>query len=780
MAELGVNEENNVIELWQTEIMDGPDQGKTVLKPVPIFREGKRGIDILVYELKQHKIKYQKEYHGEISRWKSDYCITRLEHPRQRADGSEQKYDKPKGEPSYPFFPPKLVQKYAAKQPIKALYITEGFFKAFKADMHGIDCIGLQSITCLRDKATNAIWSDIKAIVEECKVEHLVWLTDGDYNNITSGELKDGVDLSKRPHNFYSTVHTFAELTSQLADVERYFAHINTETIPGNPKGLDDMLIALPDQVHNIYTEFSNFSIMAPGKVYPGAYITRINISQHTGRVRKYFHLDDVTNFFLHHSERRPEIKNLNNFCFYGTTYRYDDKEGKCIVEIPGDASLYIRVGNDFYKNIMMPVKKDEENDKFKKVLSPRQKGTIVDDYGKEFIKHIKKYEAPCIIPNHDNYQQVVHNCYNLYHPFTHEPEEGDCSHTLEFIKHIFGEDTVSYTQPNSGAIVQFPRYELGLDYFTILYKKPWQMLPILCLVSNERQTGKTTFLNYVDALFEENAISIGNEDLEADFNAHWAGKLAIMVDETKVDNGKVINKIKRLSTAKEVILNSKGKDQVKLPFFAKFILTSNHVDNFIRIDKEEIRFWIHRIRPLKTYNPHFMAQLIEEIPAFLHLLNTRKMVTANEERHWFKTSLLETEALNIVKANSVSSMEKRIRTEIESLFELAPEMHIIGIPLKELAPMVKGEKDYVRQVLQNDMGMRTVNGRFKYPQRRQDFQGNPGSKPVIEVSFDIVTGGPTSHYEFKREDFVKTITTVVPAVQEESTVAATENDVPF
>ena len=522
MAELGVTEENNQIEIWQTEVMEGENQGKTVLKPMPIFRESPKGIDIFVYSLDQRKIKYTKEG----SRWKSDYCITRLETPRVNEKGAVQKYNKPRGEPSYPFFPPKLVAKYAEKKPVKVLYVTEGYFKSWVADQKGIDCVGVQSITCLRDTSTNELWSDVKKLVQECKVERIIWLTDGDFNNLTGNELKDGIDLSSRPNIFYSSVHTFADITSQLTDVERYFAHINSEELDGHPKGLDDLLLAFPTQVPEIVMELNNFSIVAPGKKHPGKYITRINISINTGRVRQYFHLDDVTKFYLHHCERRPELKTLKNFNFYGTTYKYNDEEGKCVVEVPGSASDYIRIGNDYYKQINMPISKNVDGtDKVKKVLSGRAKGTIVDDHGKDFCKHIRKYDAPCIVPDHFNYQQVVNNCYNLYHPFTHEPEEGDCSNTIDFFKHIFGEDIITYLNPHTGQTMQFPRYELGIDYITIAYKMPWQMLPILCLVSNERQTGKTTMLNYLDELFQENAISIGNEDLEADFNAHWQAR---------------------------------------------------------------------------------------------------------------------------------------------------------------------------------------------------------------------------------------------------------------
>jgi phage/plasmid-associated DNA primase len=76
---------------------------------------------------------------------------------------------------------------------------------------------------------------------------------------------------------------------------------------------------------------------------------------------------------------------------------------------------------------------------------------------------------------------------------------------------------------------------ELGLDYLSILWKKPTQHLPVLCLVSNERNTGKTTFLNWLRMLFENNVGVIKKEDFKSRFNDAWVNKLIIAVDERQV-----------------------------------------------------------------------------------------------------------------------------------------------------------------------------------------------------------------------------------------------------
>jgi len=772
MQLLGVTPEHNTILIRETEVQSGPNQGNEVLKPYPIFTEGTQGIDIFMYTLDRCKIWTHKDAQRSghtIKAADKVYKIIRLYPERVNKDGKVQKYHIPKGEPTRPFFPPGLVAKYDACREWKAanpgkrlppdvqvrdLFITEGAFKAFKGDMGRIDVVGVPSITCLRDKDTDELHADIQKLILVCEVENAIWLTDGDCRSLTTSELKEDTDLYHRPSNFFDTISNFFTALSKFPDVQRYFAHINSEDLEGNPKGLDDLLCQFPDRGAQIAAEFGDFSKLVKGGIVTGTYRVLVNIQHNLSRIRKYFFLDDVTQFFLFHSERRADLKALPHFKFNGTQYRYNEAEGKCDVEMPGSANDYIRMGNDYYKYVMIPTS-NSKTEKIVKTLVGRMKGTIIDDHGKQFIQYIKKYDAPCVMPDHGNYQQVINNCYNLYQPFRHEPEDGDCELTIEFIKHLFSEEVVTYTD-RDGIVTSIPRYELGLDYITLAYKNPLQMLPILCFVSRERQSGKTTFINWIEALFSDNAISIGNEDIEADFNAHWAGKLFISVDETKVDNGKVINKIKRLSTAQKIVLNSKGKDQVILRFFAKFILNSNHVEDFIRIDKEEIRFWIHKVPPLKRTIPKFLEKLVDEIPAFLHYLEKRTMASKDEERHWFATPLLHTQALVDVKNNSMSNMEKRIRTELQEMFDMC-DAEMFRISAEGLATDIlkKSDKRYVITTLK-EMGYKTKPcARGVYPVRAERTVrtlGDEGKESYLEPK--IFHG---AYYEFHRKDFTDT-----------------------
>lgn len=67
---------------------------------------------------------------------------------------------------------------------------------------------------------------------------------------------------------------------------------------------------------------------------------------------------------------------------------------------------------------------------------------------------------------------------------------------------------------------------KLLLDY-------PTQKLPVLALVSRERNTGKTTFLNWLKEIYCGNMSICCSKDFESNFNAEWVYKRIIAIDET-------------------------------------------------------------------------------------------------------------------------------------------------------------------------------------------------------------------------------------------------------
>lgn len=163
------------------------------------------------------------------------------------------------------------------------------------------------------------------------------------------------------------------------------------------------------------------------------------------------------------------------------------------------------RIGTTYYKLVSRPNAAGE-------LIGCRIPWTIEairQDYGKDFVAGIPKYDGFCCVPAHVGYQPVVGTFLNKYAAISHTPGEGDFPTIRTLVAHIFGD-----------------QYELGMDYLQLLYLRPTQKLPILLLVSEERNMGKSTFLNFLKAIFEGNATFNTNENFRSQFNDDWNGKL--------------------------------------------------------------------------------------------------------------------------------------------------------------------------------------------------------------------------------------------------------------
>ncbi|MES2457219.1 MAG: primase-helicase family protein [Bacteroidota bacterium] len=719
MKLLGVTPEINKIALYK---YDAATQ-KNVLEDSPIFQEVEEGIRIMVYTLDRSRITFSnqetkiKESGHEVqtggSRWKKDFYITRLREPIVKGNDVI-KYRIPKGGGTYPFFPPALIEKFEQKIPMKTVFLTEGYFKAFKASMHGIDIIGLSSITHMKDKATGALHEDIIKLIKSGLVERFVWLVDGDCLDITQKEITEDKDLYTRPSGFFRSITSFKDLLDDYQTIDKWFMHIDIDNIIQDPankgmtrdlvKGLDDLLITFKGRETEITDDLVSIS-------KNGFYFRKFNISHSTYQVKQHFHIGTVDDFFLFHLARRPELKS-KEFKFVGTKYLYSEEEGKCKIQTPGEANLYFRVGDDYYKYIEKP---NQHGDK-EKVITERKKSTLTDDHGKNFCKHVPKYEAFCNVPDHNNFKQVLYNCFNIYSPLDHHPDEDECfvedfPAIMNLIQHIFGDRIVSFRDKETGEKKEYKTVELGLDYLQILYQKPAQKLPILCLVSKENSTGKSTLGFFLRNMLGANVAIVGNADLAGDFNAHWAGKSVVICDEAKIDKQHVIEKIKALSTAKKIFMNAKGRGQVELDCFIKFLLITNNEETFIYASEEDIRYWVIKVPVLKTEDPRILDKLVDEIPAFLSFLNRRTLATEEKSRMWFHPQLLITDAFRRVVAYSQPTIEKELRSFFKELFLVTGLDQILmtqDVIHKEVFNK-KYERNYLSNVLTDRLKLKPV-----------------------------------------------------------------------
>lgn len=348
--------------------------------------------------------------------------------------------------------------------------------------------------------------------------------------------------------------------------------------------------------------------------------------------------------------------------------------------------SPFVRVGTTLYKIVNQP----RLNGGYVKKRIVWNNETLRQDYGKNYLANVPKYDGFCTVPDHVNYRQVIDNFLNLYEPIGHQPKEGDFSHIQALLHHIFGE-----------------QYELGVDYLQLLYMHPIQKLPILLLVSEERNTGKSTFLNFLKAMFRNNVTFNTNEDFRSQFNSDWTGKLIIVVDEVLLNRREDSERLKNLSTTLSYKVEAKGKDRDEIAFFAKFVLCSNNERLPVIIDPGETRYWVRKIHHLENDDTHFLQKLIEEIPAFLYFLQHRTLTTQNVSRMWFSPKQTETAALlKIIRCNK-SKYEVEAAELIKEIMECM-EIDSFSFCLNDLLILlnlsqVRIDKHWLRKIVTED-----------------------------------------------------------------------------
>ena len=732
---LGWTEERNQV------VMPRHVSGDNKEHRYPLFDADDKGnLVIPYYRITGAKAEYRKDG----AKWGKHYQVLRLRAPITTPEGEVMKYKIPKGAGTFPWFPPALIDHYNAGKEIETLVLTEGALKAYAGSVHGLHIVGLTSITHYQDKATNTLHADVIEVLKRCKPKQVIWLVDGDCRNLSSKwpELDPSVDLYRRPNQFFSSARNVGELLKDYARMvgfRPYFMHLVSDAVsmpPGTeqPKGLDDLLLAYPEaKVHAAGTrhtpdsplvlptpeERERLRAVAITEVVadlqdfsrPPRFFERRDLDR-PEKLREYFHLRSAESFYTAYADRIGE----REFVYDGTKYQWDPNDKALKVLVPSVAKKYVRVGTDYFKYVKV---RNPHSNKLEEFLKPWSRSTIIEDHGKHFTGHVLKLETFTNYPDHIAYQEIKDNCLNSYSRFMHTPDpDADAPETtLKFLAHIFGKGVIRVENPKqlnpdgTPQVIQVSELDLGLDYLKLLYEKPTQMLPILCLVSKARETGKTTFFDYLQNLFSSNCTFISAKDLESDFNAHYASKLIIIIDEALISKQESVEKLKSLSTAKNIQVNNKGIAQYPQPFFGKILMGSNNIRNFIRTDDDETRFWVRNVPAIATADRdiNLMDKLVDEIPAFLHYLVRRPMATEALSRAWFYPPLLVTEALREVRKHSVSTVQRTITGWIRGIFWAKRDLERILMTAGDIKrEMFMGnsrvDEVYIKQVLREDL----------------------------------------------------------------------------
>lgn len=398
-------------------------------------------------------------------------------------------------------------------------------------------------------------------------------------------------------------------------------------------------------------------------------------------------------------------------------------------IEIP-----YIRVGCDWFKVIY---KKNRYGGKNRTIKSWK-KDELKEDHTKSILKLVPKYDDFCIVPDNLNYQPVHDNLYNLYCEFPHKPYEGqvsisDIPTSISVMKHIFGANADMKDQ-----------FDLGMKYMKLMYESPRQPLHVPVLVSEKRETGKTTFLDWLQMIFGNNLANVNPGNITGRFNSIYASKNIIVIDETMIEKSMGIEKIKSIVTAKTMIVDGKHVQEYEIEFFGKIVMSTNKERDFMRIDSEENRFWVRKIPVIVSRrNVRILDDLFKEIPKFLKYLLQMPPVDVTHSRFGLPHKDVYTSALSDVQDESKSGLHKDLEILISDFFSNTDHKEFkataINIKHRWFSHDSKIPFNYVFKVLKNEMKIQVTDKTERY---------NPFCEHEKQT-----TGRP---FTFKREDFLK------------------------
>ena len=391
----------------------------------------------------------------------------------------------------------------------------------------------------------------------------------------------------------------------------------------------------------------------------------------------------------------------------------------------------YLRVGPVYYKKIKVPNFDGTETEKLKKWSLQ----ILKQDMERSEIAQIPKYDDFICFPSHIDFKQVVGNCYNIYKPLKYVPREGGFEYITTFLNHIFAD-----------------QIEVGLDYLTILFKKPLQKLPALCLVSKEKKTGKSTFIDFMIEVFGANTVKVNRDSFSSQFNSDLNGKLIIAIEEMKVDSEHVLNKIKDLTTARVYSIEKKGFDREAAPFFGKLIINSNHVTDFIKIEDEDNRFWVREIQPVENEDPQLLEKMKKEVPFFLNHLIQRNIKFPRTNRFWFAPELTWTQALRNLRKASVPDIEKDLIVSLIGPIESLDLKSIQFTPDDLTNLLVSGMKKYsqhdIRRVLKNNWLLTPAKNSLTYQKITRHPDGSYYKSSSLGRFYELTTELLTQKYD--------------------------------
>ncbi|MEO0896305.1 MAG: DUF5906 domain-containing protein [Bacteroidota bacterium] len=615
------------------------------------------------------------------------YVVKRLAQPID----PKRKYENPKGMPNRIYLTPAIIEAYQNRQEIETLYIIEGQFKALAGWRHGLHIVGMTGIWGWKKGAKKPVLQDqLTYLIKACRPKNVVLLLDADTRMVKKNYVLEKRDLADRLQNFYRAVQQFA-VCMEAFSCTSWFMQIHEDS---EQKGLDDLLEVIEDPAP-VIMDMKLFNLH---QVERKSYVQGLNLTEaQPKQLKAFFRLNSVSLFYNQYEHLIGE----EEFIWKRGRYQFKEEKGTVCQLAHPDSFKFLRVGCDYYKRITLVTHGGD----MVPVMEPWKKGAISEDYPREFVQQIEKYDTFVNIPDHsDEFEQVYRlpdgsKLFNMYSPLPEKPLAGRFPTIYTFIQHIFGDMKLE-----SG----WPRYQLALDWLSILYNKPKAKLPIIALVSEENETGKSTFVNLLMWLFGENVVRLGNSDLTGEFNAHYIHKLVACIEEGLIEKQDTKEKLKSLSTADRDLLNAKFSTKTQIDVMLKFVITSNHPTKFIPLESSDNRFFVCQVPSFQKKDPKAKEKMKREVPAFLYFLKNRKLKHPEEGRMYFKESLYKTPEFIRACQDSLPTLQRSIRDYVTDYFWRCSttECHLTFKDLMHAMNMKGNDRAYLKKILTEKMGI--------------------------------------------------------------------------
>lgn len=391
----------------------------------------------------------------------------------------------------------------------------------------------------------------------------------------------------------------------------------------------------------------------------------------------------------------------------------------------------YICVGNDFFH-----VKGDK--------LLPRKLPTIQRRHPEieKIYLLIPHYDEFINEPNFLDFQQILDGTnWNLFSPLAFVPQPGEWPTIKKLIDHLFGAWANEKDQR-----------ELIYDWLKEILVNPKQKLIIPCLVSRVQGSSKSTFLDLVIAMLGKNAYGLKASGISREFNNSWAEKLVVCLDELPASQSEdLITEIKSLTTAKQIHVNPKGQTEYDIDCHLHFIMASNRMDDFLKIEDEDRRLWIREVPKFEEERDEtgFVARLNEEIPFFLDFLLTRKEYHRRSEAlRFYKDAYATNRKASAIEANK-SEIYHHIKLTIQMEFEtrfvdddkLVYSQNELLTMTSEMSkkPGAKAFKKFIAEELKKDYKLHRLNPGQTRLEKRDSKKGYMFSRE--EVGADSLSG---------------------------------------